>query len=261
MGGFARRCAAPALIVLLAMLTTACGGGDSRGTAWGRRRHGRPQPDCEVRDAPDIHSERSGFRRREQVARKDDLRDPITSEVPFMSAVERGMQQAAREVGAELVVYPNQGKPTVGARDPDGDRQRATQSHCSRKTRAPRAQIDQAKGPGYLCRGSSTGEESLARLTRREAVRRRPASRAVRAGWPPRGRLGDQDRTGRRTYSSSCRTTPARRSRSSGARRGVPEAVPSLQSDASSTSRSRSGPPKREARSNLRSSATRRSTT
>lgn len=40
---------------------------------------------------------------------------PITSEVPFVAAVERGMKQAAGEVGAKLVVYPNQGQPTQWA--------------------------------------------------------------------------------------------------------------------------------------------------
>ena len=36
---------------------------------------------------------------------------PITSEVPFIAAVEGGMRQAAARVGARLVVYPNQGRP------------------------------------------------------------------------------------------------------------------------------------------------------
>jgi ribose transport system substrate-binding protein len=40
---------------------------------------------------------------------------PITSEVPFISAVEQGMRQAAGEVGARLVVYPNQGQPSEWA--------------------------------------------------------------------------------------------------------------------------------------------------
>jgi ribose transport system substrate-binding protein len=40
---------------------------------------------------------------------------PITSEVPFLSAVERGMRQAAAAVGAKLVVYPNQGQPSQWA--------------------------------------------------------------------------------------------------------------------------------------------------
>jgi ribose transport system substrate-binding protein len=40
---------------------------------------------------------------------------PITSEVPFITAVEEGMRQAARVVGAELVVYPNQGEPSQWA--------------------------------------------------------------------------------------------------------------------------------------------------
>jgi ribose transport system substrate-binding protein len=37
---------------------------------------------------------------------------PITSEVPFVTAFEEGMKQAADAVGAELVVYKNQGEPS-----------------------------------------------------------------------------------------------------------------------------------------------------
>lgn len=40
---------------------------------------------------------------------------PITSEVPFIAAVEEGMKQAAAAVGADLVVYPNQGRPSEWA--------------------------------------------------------------------------------------------------------------------------------------------------
>jgi ribose transport system substrate-binding protein len=40
---------------------------------------------------------------------------PITSEVPFIGAVERGMREAAAEVGAQLKVFPNQGQPAQWA--------------------------------------------------------------------------------------------------------------------------------------------------
>jgi ribose transport system substrate-binding protein len=40
---------------------------------------------------------------------------PITSEVPFITAVEEGMRRAAEMVGAKLVVYPNQGEPSQWA--------------------------------------------------------------------------------------------------------------------------------------------------
>jgi ribose transport system substrate-binding protein len=40
---------------------------------------------------------------------------PITSEVPFITAVESGMKEAAEAVGARLVVYPNQGDPSQWA--------------------------------------------------------------------------------------------------------------------------------------------------
>jgi ribose transport system substrate-binding protein len=40
---------------------------------------------------------------------------PITSEVPFITAVEQGMRMAADLVGAKLVVYRNQGQPAQWA--------------------------------------------------------------------------------------------------------------------------------------------------
>lgn len=40
---------------------------------------------------------------------------PITSEVPFIAAVEEGMRRAAGAVGVELVVYPNGGAPSEWA--------------------------------------------------------------------------------------------------------------------------------------------------
>src|SRR5947209_3228591 len=40
---------------------------------------------------------------------------PITSSVPFVAAVEQGMRQAARVVGAQLVVYTNEGQPSQWA--------------------------------------------------------------------------------------------------------------------------------------------------
>jgi ribose transport system substrate-binding protein len=47
--------------------------------------------------------------------RKTIFEIPITSEVPFIAAVEEGMRQAAEVVGARLVVYPNQGEPSQWA--------------------------------------------------------------------------------------------------------------------------------------------------
>jgi ribose transport system substrate-binding protein len=40
---------------------------------------------------------------------------PITSEVPFIAAVEGGMRQAAARVGAHMVTYPNHGNPSEWA--------------------------------------------------------------------------------------------------------------------------------------------------
>jgi ribose transport system substrate-binding protein len=56
-----------------------------------------------------------GFDARRKLHGKTIFEIPITSEVPFVAAVERGMRQADAEVGAKLVVYPNQGQPAQWA--------------------------------------------------------------------------------------------------------------------------------------------------
>jgi ribose transport system substrate-binding protein len=56
-----------------------------------------------------------GFDARRMLRGKTIFEIPITSEVPFVAAVERGMRQAAGAVGARLVVYPNQGQPAQWA--------------------------------------------------------------------------------------------------------------------------------------------------
>jgi ribose transport system substrate-binding protein len=75
---------------------------------------------------------------------------PITSEVPFVAAVEQGMKQAAGEVGARLVVFPNQGKPSQWAQ---GIRTAIAQRAAAilllaQDPRLVGPQIDQAKRAG-----------------------------------------------------------------------------------------------------------------
>ena len=114
MGGFARRCAAPALIALLAMLTTACGGGDSAGNSVGSADvTGARNQIAKFATLPTFIPSGPAFDAASKLHGKTIFEIP--SEVPFVSAVERGMKQAAREVGAELVVYPNQGQPSQWA--------------------------------------------------------------------------------------------------------------------------------------------------
>jgi ribose transport system substrate-binding protein len=57
----------------------------------------------------------AAFDAADRVRGKSIFEIPITSEVPFISAVERGMREAAAQVGAKLVVYPNQGQASQWA--------------------------------------------------------------------------------------------------------------------------------------------------
>jgi ribose transport system substrate-binding protein len=70
---------------------------------------------AEFRPAPRFTAPGPAFDAAGSVRGKRIFEIPITSEVPFISAVERGMRLAASEVGAQLVVYPNQGEPSQWA--------------------------------------------------------------------------------------------------------------------------------------------------
>ena len=107
------------LIVAIAVGATlpACGDGDAGGNA-----SASPQGVEEARERLERFRQLPRFRppgppfdARRAVRGKRIFEIPITSEVPFVTAVERGMRQAAAEAGAELVVFPNQGKPTQWA--------------------------------------------------------------------------------------------------------------------------------------------------
>jgi ribose transport system substrate-binding protein len=105
----------PAVAVLFVAVGAACGGSDSK-------------RDAERAEPADLMAVRERIARFERIpafvppgppfdaaakARgKTVFEIPITSEVPFITAVEEGMRQAAKAVGAKLVVYPNQGEPS-----------------------------------------------------------------------------------------------------------------------------------------------------
>ena len=107
------------LIVAIALGATlpACGdgdaGGDASGSAQGAEKALKRLE--RYRQVPRFQPPGPPFDARRAVRGKRIFEIPITSEVPFVTAVEKGMRQAAAEAGAELVVFPNQGKPTQWA--------------------------------------------------------------------------------------------------------------------------------------------------
>ena len=115
-GGIARRGVTPAFIVLLATLTAACGGADSAGKSIGSADvAGAREQIAKFAALPTFVPSGPAFDATSKLRGKTIFEIPITSEVPFVSALERGMKQAAAEVGAKLVVYPNQGQPSQWA--------------------------------------------------------------------------------------------------------------------------------------------------
>jgi ribose transport system substrate-binding protein len=63
------------------------------------------------RAAPAFVAPGPAFAARARLHGKRIFEIPITSSVPFVGAVEQGMRQAASVVGAQLVVYTNEGQP------------------------------------------------------------------------------------------------------------------------------------------------------
>jgi ribose transport system substrate-binding protein len=110
-----------ACCTLLALVVAACGddGGEQAREADGARatagvRAAAMQLD-RFRALPRFTAPGPEFDAASELSGKRIFEIPITSEVPFIAAVEQGMKRAAGEVGAELVVYPNQGKPSQWA--------------------------------------------------------------------------------------------------------------------------------------------------
>jgi ribose transport system substrate-binding protein len=98
-------------------LVAACGGGDSDETGGTRAADvaGAKAMIAEYTAIPKFVAPGPAFDAMGKVAGKTVFEIPITSEVPFITAVEEGMRQAAEVVGAKLVVYPNQGEPSQWA--------------------------------------------------------------------------------------------------------------------------------------------------
>jgi ribose transport system substrate-binding protein len=97
---------------LLALLLVGCGD-DGRGPAGGSADVAGAQRNLErFRKLPAFRPPGPAFDAARELRGKKIVEIPITSEVPFVTAFERGMKQAADAVGAELVVYKNQGEPS-----------------------------------------------------------------------------------------------------------------------------------------------------
>lgn len=94
------------------VLTAGCGGSPS-GTGMGPTDVARARVSLErYRHIPRFTQPGPQFNAKVALKGKTIFEIPVSSEVPFVAAVERGMKQAAAVVGAKLVVFPNQGSPT-----------------------------------------------------------------------------------------------------------------------------------------------------
>jgi ribose transport system substrate-binding protein len=104
------------LAALIATVVAACGGdSDDPGGAREADVAGAEAMIAEYTAIPKFVAPGPAFDAMGKVAGKTVFEIPITSEVPFITAVEEGMRQAAEVVGAKLVVYPNQGEPSQWA--------------------------------------------------------------------------------------------------------------------------------------------------
>ena len=102
-----------ALAILAAGCGSAAGPGDST-TSHGGVQAASAQLE-RYRAVPQFTAPGPSFDAAASVRGKQIYEIPITSSVPFVSAVEQGMHQAADVVGAKLTVYPNTGTPTEWA--------------------------------------------------------------------------------------------------------------------------------------------------
>ena len=114
--GAAPRLAALLLVALLPVLAAACGGKGNSQLAIGRADVAGARTEIDAFSGiPKFEPPGPGFDANRKLRGKTIFEIPITSEVPFVAAVERGMRQAVAMVGARLVVYPNQGQPAQWA--------------------------------------------------------------------------------------------------------------------------------------------------
>ena len=105
-----------ALASLLAFgpVLSACG--EDGGTASGRADvPGARQQIARYRGLPRFVAPGPAFDAVARVRGKTIFEIPITSEIPFVASVEKGMRQATDLVGAKLTIYRNQGQPTQWA--------------------------------------------------------------------------------------------------------------------------------------------------
>jgi ribose transport system substrate-binding protein len=104
--------------VAVGLGVAACGGDDEMGVASMGETKGSRAARAELdrfRELPQFVPPGPAFDARDALRGKRLFEIPITSEVPFVAAVEKGMKQAAAAVGAEVVVFSNQGKPSQWA--------------------------------------------------------------------------------------------------------------------------------------------------
>ncbi|MGH8973919.1 MAG: sugar ABC transporter substrate-binding protein [Acidimicrobiia bacterium] len=107
-----------AIVGVGAVLLTACEGGETpaRGVVSGDADVAGAAAQLDrYRALPLFVPPGPAFGAAEALSGKTIFEIPITSEVPFITAVEEGMRQAAALVGARFVVYSNQGEPTQWA--------------------------------------------------------------------------------------------------------------------------------------------------
>ncbi len=109
---------------------------------------------------------------------------PITSEIPFATVVEQGMEQASELVGAKVVVLHNRGQPGgVGRGHEDGDRPEGRRAP-PRRRKTPRSSARRSSRPR---RRGSPSWWSVRRARESRAPRR--VRRACRAPSEQAGRL------------------------------------------------------------------------
>jgi ribose transport system substrate-binding protein len=105
---------------VLASLCAGCGAANHDGGAASSPRSAAGlaaarQELARFRAAPAFVAPGPAFAARARLQGKRIFEIPITSSVPFVGAVEQGMRQATSVVGAQLVVYTNEGQPSQWA--------------------------------------------------------------------------------------------------------------------------------------------------
>jgi ribose transport system substrate-binding protein len=107
------------LLVVLCAMAAGCGSGANAGSPSGPVSAGQADAaNAQInrfRALPAFVPPGPAFHASSRLRGKTIFEIPITSEVPFIAAVEAGMRDAAARVGARVVTYPNQGSPNEWA--------------------------------------------------------------------------------------------------------------------------------------------------